>query len=236
MSEERRKLEAEAERLRAERLGKQQREAAQLDLRRGTHESEGFGGEQRMRKSVSRHTAPLIFVMVLIAVGALTALFFAEAGADHSLEAMVLGVSVLTMGVLFYWRSTAISRYQKWLEGLPFQLQNLTPLLRSSSAVIRVEATVRFSDTASDLGVLQELVLARLEAPSDPDDPPRFAQAGRDLTVSQGLSTETANWPLWNWASALTEKVLRDLHRGYPVASVTFAAISTSEFHVPSGD
>lgn len=230
-------LRAQAEQLRREREARSQDEAAAQRASKANEAARAKSfSERRLWSSVSRFTWPLIFGCFAAA-----ALFwgmsadFAEAHNPNPWPGRLAWVA-LAMPIVVALRHVAIGpwRYRRWVNGLPFRLEGLTEALGSDRAVTKVTVSLGFADSAAPTTVVEELVRARL--PVTREDTPAQLHGGADgLAVSAEFYTETANWPLHRWARALVNDVLLEVHRGWPLASVSVTVTAHDDFHVPSG-
>lgn len=230
-------LRAEAERLRQEREARD-RDADQT--KRAAQEriaalAKSYS-ERRLWGSVSRFTGPLLFITIGTA-----ALFwgisvdFEEAKnpsrVPHGLiwTSLALAVAVLVRYVVFGpWR------YHRWLAALPFPVAGLTEVLGSGRAVTKATIALRFSDSAAPKDVVEELLRSKLPPPRE-DTPAQLTSDGSGLVIDAEFYTEVSNWPLHGWFRQLVRDVLLEVHRGWPLATVTVSVKAHDEFHTPGG-
>lgn len=225
-------LAEKAEQLRQQRTEKEASErAAAAAVTQALADDRRTSSPSRMRKSLSH----LGFLAVGLALWMLLAMGYLsppdEPTAQGTLIRQLLGGALFLGGAaIVFLHFTAVGRAERWRAALPFALDGIE-LLGLGEAVTSAQLIIAFKDTKATEALLTELAKAHL--------PPESTVAMHDgqLTlVASDLDRGGANHALAKWLRAAVNKVLLDVHRGYPIDRVTLRALKTDEFYVPAGD
>ena len=126
---------------------------------------------------------------------------------------------------------TATARARLWLGRLPFKVDGFDRTLGLGMAVTKAEVEVTFADTAATRDLVVELVRARF-----PETTTVVARGNGLAIIVEWLDTQANNGPIAGWFRKVVNRVLRSVHRGYPIAHVTLKSLKTSDFDFGSGD
>lgn len=199
------------------------------------------GGPARLRWSLAR--GPLRYLIGVVSLG-LGALLFAgtvlaveasgKAEAPTPVGVMVAAIASLVFvavgaAVMVAMHRSALRRSRTWRAGLPFRIAGFEEALSLDKAVTGAALTVRFRQAAIPCVDLVELLRPKAETKQV------TPIAGGVEIHSEWIGCESANWPVADWFGNIVG-VLQEVHRGYPIEAVALHVMSTSEFHVPSGD